>query len=258
MNNEIKDFWNERASLGTNSGSDDFLIKELEQKAIMPHFSDKKAVLEIGCGNANTAIMIARHYGCTIVATDFSEKMIGLAQENLNEPQNADVKPLISLHCGSVTDTTFIQSLGKFDAVLSQRALINLPSAEEQAQAIKNIELVLATNGLYLMNENCQQGLDKINHLRTILSLPEILAPWHNRYFNENEIDSYSHDQFKLIANESFASTYYFLSRVVNAALSSQENKQPEYNAPVNLLARQLPGLFEGMGQSRLWIFQKS
>lgn len=258
MNNDIKDFWNERASLGTNSGSDDFLIKELEQKAVMPHFAGKDKVLEIGCGNADTAIMIARNYGCSIVATDFSEKMIGLAQANLNDPRNADIKHLITLHCGSVTDTTFIKTLGKFDTVFSQRALINLPSAEEQALAIQNIESVLKLNGIYLMNENCQQGLDKINNLRVLLDLPEISSPWHNRYFNESEIDRYAHEHFKLISSESFASTYYFLSRVVNAALSNQENKQPAYDAPVNLLARQLPGLFEGMGQSRLWIFQKS
>lgn len=257
MNRDIKDFWDERAALGVNSGSDDFLIKEIEQKAILSKFEGRKNVLEIGCGNGDTAIIIARRYGCKITATDFSEKMIELAEKNLALPENEDVRNLISLRCGSVTDANFLSQLGSFDTVLSQRALINLPTAEEQACAIKNIANVLDTEGLYIMSENCQEGLDRINELRVQLSLPAISAPWHNRYFREAEIQSYSNEHFKLTHNESFASTYYFLSRVINASLASQENRQPEYGAPVNLLARHLPALIDGYGQSRLWIFRK-
>ena len=53
-----------------------------------------------------------------------------------------------------------------------------------------------------------------------------------------------------------YSSTYYFLSRIVNAALAAQEGKQPDYESPVNLLALNLPPIGD-LGQGRLWLWRR-
>ena len=102
------------------------------------------------------------------------------------------------------------------------------------------------------MCENSQDGLDKINELRSLVGLPEITPPWHNHYLRDSDIEQSSFPGLKLDAVRHYSSTYYFLSRVVNASLAQKEGKEPEYDAPVNQLALQLPSIGE-MGQGRIW-----
>jgi hypothetical protein len=52
------------------------------------------------------------------------------------------------------------------------------------------------------------------------------------------------------------ASTYYLLSRVVYAKLASDEGIEPNYNAPINTIAVQLPSMGE-FGYSKLWVWRK-
>ena len=52
------------------------------------------------------------------------------------------------------------------------------------------------------------------------------------------------------------SSTYYFLSRVVNAWLAAKEGKEPDYNSPVNELALHLPAIGD-MGQGRTWVWKR-
>ena len=53
-----------------------------------------------------------------------------------------------------------------------------------------------------------------------------------------------------------YSSTYYFLSRVVNAWEAAQSGKDPDYDAPVNQLALKLPPIGD-FGQGRLWLWRK-
>ena len=53
-----------------------------------------------------------------------------------------------------------------------------------------------------------------------------------------------------------YSGVYYFLSRVVNAALAARAGKEPQYDSPVNKLALKLPGI--GIrGQGRIWLWRK-
>ena len=59
-----------------------------------------------------------------------------------------------------------------------------------------------------------------------------------------------------LVAVEHISSSYYFVSRVINAWLAKENGEEPQYDAVVNRLGLELPELGD-LGQTKLWIFVK-
>ena len=248
---KIREYWNERALLGQKAGTNDLIAKHLEINAILKHVQDGLTVLDAGCGNGVTAIKVAEKYNVNITAFDFSEKMIDEAKKRL---EKANLIGNISFSQGDLLNLPpFPHS---FDLIYSERALINLPDWQTQKKVIKNIIHLLAPGGKFVMCENSRDGLRKINEFRACIGLEKIDPPWHNRYFMDDELDSLSIPDCKLEEIDYFSSTYYFLSRVVNAFLASSEGKSPDYNSPVNKLAMDLPA-FGSLGQTRLWVWRK-
>ena len=54
----ILNFWNNRARYGENAGSNDFMLKHLEEIEILKKIPKGAEVLDIGCGNASTLIRL--------------------------------------------------------------------------------------------------------------------------------------------------------------------------------------------------------
>lgn len=107
------------------------------------------------------------------------------------------------------------------------------------------------------MCESSLDGLQKINFLREKLNLEPITPPWHNRYFpDENIAELQNFAPIQLVEVNNFSSTYYFLSRVLNAALAAQANQMPSYDSPLNKLALSLPSIGD-MGQGKIWVWKK-
>lgn len=52
------------------------------------------------------------------------------------------------------------------------------------------------------------------------------------------------------------ASTYYLLSRLINAKLAAQEGREPAYDSPINQMTLRLP-VIGNFGQHRLWVIRK-
>jgi hypothetical protein len=147
--------------------------------------------------------------------------------------------------------------MGKFDMIYTERTLINLPDWSTQSKAIADISKLLVESGRYVMCESSQDGLDSINSLRQKLGLNLITPPWHNRYLKDAEVAKLAIPGIKLEEVRDFSSTYYFLSRVVNVWMAAREGKEPEYDAPVNQLALELPA-FGNIGQTRIWAWRKT
>ena len=74
-----KEFWNARAQDGEFAGTNDLNIKKIEVQALEKYFQDNLDVLEVGCGNGETAEYFASKFKITIYATDFAEKMVSAA-----------------------------------------------------------------------------------------------------------------------------------------------------------------------------------
>lgn len=255
MNNEknmdIRNFWNTQADRGLWAGSRDLIAKELEIKAIISYISDGMEILDFGCGNGITAMELARRFAVNISGIDFAKEMVQSAK---NLYQGVTFKGSVNFQTGD------IQSLKShnhtYDIIYTERMIINLPDWEAQKEAIILILSLLKPGGRYLMCENSQNGLDKINKFRMDVQLPEIIPPWHNRYLRDDEIIMFSSPGVTLEKIDYYSSTYYFISRILNAWLAKQDGKEPDYDSTLNKLALSLPP-YGDMGQGRIWVWHK-
>lgn len=247
----ILSFWNGRAKLGVQAGSQDVIMKRLEMAAIESHVHDGMRILEIGCGNGLTALELARRKAAKVLAVDFAPAMIAAATAL------AKKKPLRGTVRFEVADIRSLpESRGRFDLALTERVIINLSDWPTQRQAIIAVISRLRPGGAYVMCENSQDGLDQVNELRARIGLPKITPPWHNRYLRDHEISRLRIPGACLENVDCFSSTYYFLSRVVNAWLAAQKGRDPSYDTPLNKLALRLPS-WGNMGQGRIWLWRK-
>jgi len=241
---ENLEHWDKRAELGESSGSDDMIAKQLETRAIFKYIKDGMSVLEFGCGNGETAIEMAGKFDVKIRAFDYSVKMLIPAFELTDGADN------ICFKYEDIMDEHEFDE--KFDLVYTQRCLINLPDWEAQKKAIKYLTSLLKPGGIYVMCENSLDGLYNINKLRGMLGLTGIHSPWHNLYFNDYALLNLEIPVVRLQHIDSFSSTYYFLSRVVNAGVSDN----PDYNSPINKLALKLPAT-GNTAQGKIWVWRK-
>lgn len=249
--NKVNQFWEDRSKLGEKSGSNDFLLKSLEQQLILDIISPDSSVLEIGCGNGDTLIKLAEKNNCTGIGFDYTEGMINSATS-------------ASLERGTSSKVTFKtgkipglpSEVGQFDYVLTERCLINLDSHESQHKAFLEIMNHVKVGGYYLMIESFIQGLDRTNDLRARLNLERINPPWHNVFMDENLVAKWESDAHYLEKIVPFSSTYFFLSRVVYAALAQQTGEELRYDSEINLLSCQLPPIGD-FGPARLYLWKR-
>ena len=243
-------FWNDRASK-ENPGSDDFLLKHIEQLYIINHIPQKAKVLDIGCGDGTTLLKIAEEKEIEGVGMDFASSMIKKAKNNNLGHFN------IKFIEGSVLHLPTQQNIGLFDVIYTQRCLINLNSFQEQAEAIKKISNLLKDGGIYIMVESTHDGLDRINELRLCLNLEAISPPWHNTFFRIREVEELQKANFKIVSFSHLSSTYNFLSRCIYAKLAQQRNEKLKYDSEINRLSLLLPQEIGDFGPVKGWIWKK-
>jgi SAM-dependent methyltransferase len=247
----IREHWNERATLGATAGTQDLMLQQLEQRAILDACKDipEPCVgLEIGCGTGDTARLLVRTYPrLDLLAVDNARGML----------LEASKAPFPAARLRFRLFDALALPQGRFDLIVTQRMLINLPTWELQKRTLDAIAERLAPGGRYVMCEHAQGGLDAINETRTQLGLPVIQAPWHNRYIRHQELADVR--GMALIETRCFSAEYYFLSRIVNAKLAQDRGETPRYDDPLNALARELPqGMMAGRyAQGRVWIWKK-
>lgn len=245
-------FWNDRANLGFQAGTNDKILKQMEMDAISAYISDGISILDFGCGNGITMNFLSKKYDVKITGIDFSCNMIAEAKKLAIQEKTIDKLTFF------VGDETIFEKIDiKFDIIYSERSIINLDSWKKQKDTIIGLCNLLKKNGKYIMCESSLNGLQEINTLRKSLNLEVITPPWHNRYIIEEEILELNNSGIiKLVEINDFSSTYYFLSRIVNAALALQSNQPPSYDSPINKLALHLPPI-GNMGQGKIWVWEK-
>ncbi len=248
----VRAFWNSRAGLGQWAGTRDVIAKQIELAAIAGYVRDGMRILEVGCGNGITAIELARSRNVTILAIDYAADMI-VAAKALQD--NQQLTGSVRFQVGDVQSLAGLTE--KFDLIYTERVLINLPDWPAQKKAIGDIAELLTEGGIYVMCENSQDGLDELNDLRARVDLPAIVAPWHNRYLRDRELEEINVPGLRLVAINYFSSTYYFLSRIVNASAAARAGIEPDYDAAVNQLALTLPAIGK-FGQGRIWLWRKT
>ncbi len=252
MTDEVKkQFWDGRAELGENAGTNDFLLKELEMAVLRERVAQGSRIIDVGCGNGKTLADLAVSNGCSGVGVDFSDKMVASARERAKAQGLAE---RLRFEVGQLEDLP--EGLGQFDFAITERSLINLQSEEQQRAAFRSIVRLLRPGGVYLMIESCRQGLERINELRARLDLEVIAPPWHNTFLDENSVPSWCGPECVLEEVYALSSSYYFLSRVVYAGLARDRGEPLRYDSEINLLSMKLPPVGD-LGPTRLWQWRK-
>jgi ubiquinone/menaquinone biosynthesis C-methylase UbiE len=252
VNKIILKHWQEQSQKGDVSGTVDLIADELEQKAIIEEIKGNEIILEVGCGDGRNSINIRKTFkDVSIDAFDFSSDMISLARKNA---RNRGVNN-IEFFVFDIDNLDCLQK--KYDLVISKRSLINLDDYARQISAINSIADKLKDNGRFVMCENSIDGLTSINKTRSLLGLPEILVPWHNRYFDEDRLEE-EIESLVLLKKNRFSSLYYFLSRIVNAYNSKENGALPDYDSPINKIALAMDSVGSGKyAQGVLWVWVK-
>jgi ubiquinone/menaquinone biosynthesis C-methylase UbiE len=213
--------------------------KTLEIQNIVRLMVGCKTVLDAGCGNGVTAVSVLKQIPDAIVyGFDYSEAMVMAArslaiQERVSDRCNVEI--------GNLETPPFHDI--RFDAVYTERSLINLSGIKEQSKAISALVDRIKPTGRVVLCESFLEGLEEINAFRVPIGLPAIEPPWHNRYLRVEEVERAlpAHVEIQEVLN--FSSTYYFLSRVINAWYAKSSGVEPAYDAPINQLAFVLPSL---------------
>lgn len=256
---DIKEYWNNQAiKFGTShiATDPDSLSEHLEILNVQKYIQNHDYIADIGCGNGYFALSCTDRFNISVEGVDLSDEMIKVAKEaQLQLPY--DKQQRISFRVGNVLHTNLKDN--SFDKVVTKRCLINLLTRNEQAEAFKEIHRILKPGGLYLMCENTEQGLNKLNEIRKLANLDPIEIRWHNLYLDENKILDYIQGLFELIEINNFNSFYYLVSRIINARIAAEENSEPQYDSLINQIASEVSS-FINMGNyspTKLYVFKK-
>jgi len=249
LSDDIRQYWNDRAR-STDPDSKqattyDVFLRELEiaklkEKLAACSLPRGSAIVDLGCGDGYATVSLAAALPeVRVIGVDWSEEMLGLAQQRLSaEPAISD---RVSFRQGDMRRLS--ESLGdeRFAAFTTMRSLINLMLSEEQYATINQIGEHLEPGGYYFCIENFVGGQTNFNRLRTAMGLPEIPVRWHNHFFDEEEFVAQTATLFDSLEFESFLSSYYLATRVIYSAGCHLVGEEPDYFHPIHQTAGKLP-----------------
>lgn len=228
----IRRYW-ERAGETSPEGritptSRDLYLARLERENIIRHLQPTLSVLEIGCGDGAHTICYARAVR-RLVGLDVARSLLTRAER------------LAALE--QVANATFVQGsvlelrrhfAPEFDAVISQRCLINLADWSNQAAAIDAVHAVLREGGIFLVSEGFQSELDELNVVRKRLGLAPIEVVPFNRNLDRERFEAYVEERFETVERRDYG-TYLFLSRILHPL--AVQPREPVHDDRLNEVA---------------------
>ena len=146
-----------------------------------------------------------------------------------------------------------------YDVVVTQRFLINLMEWKEQQRVITRLIGSLKPGGRLLMLEGSQPGVDELNRFRAVCGLPPIPVRWHNRFFDDHEMQQFvAESGWKLRAVQGLGG-YFLLTRGVRPLLDSNLNWDCEFNRIAASPGLGELGAFDPVRFSRLklWVVER-
>ena len=145
---ETRRIWNHKAEFWDDQmGEGNAFTRELVGPSVerLLAVQPDEVVLDVGCGNGVISRRLAR-LGARVIATDFSERFLELAAA-----RSADLGDRITYHLIDATDEEQLLSLGagRFDAVVSTMAMMDMPVIEPLLRATRRL---LAPGGRFVFS----------------------------------------------------------------------------------------------------------
>jgi SAM-dependent methyltransferase len=232
---DIVNYWNKRVGESADPGAATLLdhnMRRLEIDTVASWLDPTDRVLDVFCGNAVTTIELAPF--CTsVTGVDLSERMLEAGNSLIRSRRIPADK--IVLKKGNVVELASVVSPAEFNTVVSIRGLINLPSWELQKQVLLAFHELLPQGGKLLLLEGSRDGLERINELRTRLSLKPLHEPWYDKHLAEPLLLKFLAPYFA-VEDRRNLDTYFLMSRVLYPLAAAPE--EPRFDHLCNTLAR--------------------
>lgn len=245
----VRDYWEKPDTISLRDDN----LRQLETEAVALWLDPECVVLDVGCGDGVNTITYARRVR-RIIGIDYSEQMIRRATRRLVDSRLDNVE----------FQNLLIQDLNKFseqfDRVISQRCLINLPTFQAQTDAVCAIHDALKPGGIYLLLECFEEGRRWLNEYRKKVGLSPLPVPWHNLFFNEDQLYPVLDVFFDLLEVVDF-SLYYLVTRILNPMMGL--NLEDQLSRLIDQSARDLQArigfdsLSWGIGPQKLIVLRK-
>jgi ubiquinone/menaquinone biosynthesis C-methylase UbiE len=249
---EIKTYWDQKAAAQGNDPHftlPDYNLRNLEAEYVIRHLKPEDHLLDIGCGNGTTTLRFSK---CVrqVVGADYSANMIENALK-LHPAANIEYQ---------VMDVMKIDAPNsKFDAVVTERCLINLPDWPSQQIALGEIARVLKPKGRYLMCESFEEAFVKFADLRTRFGLEPMKRHLNNYCLREAWLKEFLPKYFRVVSIEKMG-LFYLISRLVHPMLAAP--REPQYEATINEIAVKLtmgmdPHYLEDISVNGLYVLER-
>ncbi|MBA3511191.1 class I SAM-dependent methyltransferase [Sphingomonas sp.] len=181
-------------------------------------------LVDIGCGNGYLLeVLRERHPQLELTGLEYTPELVEIARE-----RNVERCPVVE---GDVRDLPFDDD--SFDAVVTERCIINIMDQEDQARSLREVGRILRSGGYYLCIEAFTDGLQQLNQARAELGLLPNEQPYHNIWFDKEWFLQTIAEQFDIVDLDSeddrslpvpnFLSSHYFVSRAVYPAVTQAE-----------------------------------
>ncbi len=239
-----KEFWNDyakKAKDNPHGAHSDYHIVELENKFIINELKSKKtfSLLDIGCGNGQRTLMFSKFTEGKVKGIDYSEEMINEAKK-LHLMQDETIKSKLSFE---IEDVNNLKD-SYFDTIISCRCFINQPSENDQIKLFNTLYDKMAQNGSLIIAEQSMEGIQRLNKIRERFDLEPINIRWYNLPIKENIVFDKIKDLFN-IKSINRLGTFYYISRVINPALSFPDEPKP--NCKINEVGLKSEIIFQEM-----------
>lgn len=242
----VLEYWNQREI----KSMDDKHLLNAEIRLIRARIAQGAKVLDAGCGEGEGTYAYSSLPGVTVHGVDFSETRLALARERLGEQTNVGLSRVDFL--GTYTLDT------DFDAVVSQRFLINLLEWNLQMKVLDDLMALLRPGGKLLMLEGSKQGTESLNDFRAVWGLPPIPVRWHNLFFDDSQLVEHMTNQGHQLIEETGLGAYFMLTRGVRPVLEQELAWDCEYNrVAATGKIEEFLGLGARLSRLKLWVFQK-
>jgi len=205
---KIADYWEDKNTVSLIDKN----LKLLELGFIKANLRKKDYVLDIGCGDGRSACYCSK-FAKRVLGIDNSKYMIKQAKRFAKKNY-----PNVNFQNRNMLD---LRTIGrKFDVVVTDRVITNLPTWQLQCEAILNVKNLLKKNGRYILLENFNDGYEKMNLYRKVMGFKKIPKHWHNTYLEKKKLLPFLKNHFKIEKKHNF-NLYYFLTRIYTPMFAS-------------------------------------
>jgi len=259
----LKKTYDQRNATDIYATSRDTHLRELEIESLRRSLKSNGSILDLGCGNGYTLISLAQSVPASRMrGVDFAPKLIEGAR-SIKQQWAGRLQCEPEFVCDDAVAHLQKQPERSWDAIITERFLLNLPSSKSQQQVIRDIFRALRPGGMFLMCEGSEDGHEGLNRLREQVGLAVIPRNRADnisaRRFHDAEIERFATKDvgFKLTCKLGYSS-YFLIARVLHPLLVHPQ--EPRFDAKINEFAmriQQHTAFSPGYGSNVLWVFEK-